>query len=44
MCVSREILTDYFDYVSGEVLFYRNARGEALRRPADEYRVNPKDN
>jgi hypothetical protein len=27
----------------GEVLFYRNKKGEAIRRPADQYRVhNPK--
>lgn len=28
---------------TGEVLFYRNKKGEAIRRPADQYRVhNPK--
>ncbi|KAF8220193.1 hypothetical protein L208DRAFT_1382738 [Tricholoma matsutake] len=26
----------------GEVLFYRNKKGEAIRRPADEYRVKSK--
>jgi len=26
----------------GEVLFYRNKKGEAIRRPADQYRVAPK--
>lgn len=28
--------------IVGEVLFYRNKKGEAIRRPADQYRVTPK--
>jgi len=27
---------------SGDVLFYRNKKGEAVRRPADQYRLKSK--
>lgn len=28
----------------GEVVFYRNKIGEAVRRPAEQYRLKPKTN